>query len=188
MAVSPPGRSTLWRSVDGGASWRPVNTRLGDGETSADFVFGPNGLLYRTTDGGAVFRQAGLAPARTVSLAMTGTDSGWAVAGGRLYRTGDGGRAWTPYRLATDLPVEGVSFANPRDGMVIASNGPYCVPPHCRAVLFATADGGARWTSRPLRGLNPSGLALAAAGHAVLVAGGYVLVTLDGGATWVQAR
>lgn len=67
--------------------------------------------------------------------ALSATDA-WAAGNfGTLYRTGDGGKTWTPADSGTRLPLFGIDFADQTVGWAVGKSG----------VILATTDGGKRW-------------------------------------------
>lgn len=101
---------------------------------------------------------------------------------GNVYQTGDGGLTWL---RTTDLPsaadvsarTTDVAFSEPQTGVVTTSTG----------AVYRTTDGGTSWTlvhlaAHGLRSVQLTGpLAGYAAGE-----GAIVLLTLDGGKTWLD--
>ncbi len=112
------------------------------------------GVLFRTDDGGATWRELAMPIGEPVVFVTP--EVGWTAggaAGDDLYRTQDGGQSWSlrsvgrpgPQRFF-QLPV----FQNAREGVLAATanNGG-----QAQLELYATQDGGASWalqTSTPL--------------------------------------
>jgi photosystem II stability/assembly factor-like uncharacterized protein len=118
---------------------------------------------------------------------------GWAVGQGAILATTDGGAHWTPQLTGRHNLTE-VDFVNAADGWAVGTDS-----------LLATTDGGAHWAPLPepcplIRAVHFSspGDGYAVAGGQVPGegvtgswtpwAGGVVLVTHDGGRTWVTVR
>jgi Photosynthesis system II assembly factor YCF48 len=115
---------------------------------------------------------------------------GWAVGRDSILATSDGGAHWRA-QLAGDLNLTSVDFISGQDGWAVGMTS-----------LLATTDGGARWTRLPepcavIRSVHftsaTTGFAVGggrlpagadAAGQALPVTGGIVMVTHDGGHTW----
>jgi photosystem II stability/assembly factor-like uncharacterized protein len=165
---------SLYRTHDGGQSWveqaLPFPPELTGGVTpesqgAFDFVtfssardgaliVQPKGyglwLLYATHDGGATWAHLPLPPGVIYprSVLLTG-NQGWLAGEDQLFRTGDGGRHWTPVR--TDLGQTSISiiqFMDATTGWALA--GGYCVFSQCwpagGSALLKTTDGGRTWT------------------------------------------
>ncbi len=129
----------------------------------------PNGrpaLLFATGDGGATWQAVATppdlggvemgGPAPDPKLVFTNAQDGWAVSGplegadattanpgGVLYRTTDGGHAWSVVR---GLPSGGLSlptFFGSQDGVVLHDPAP---PSKVTPVVDVTRDGGVTWS------------------------------------------
>jgi photosystem II stability/assembly factor-like uncharacterized protein len=178
-AAAGSSAQSLWRSDDGGRSWRLVSRTRTAGPPDRALPFGcdKTGVGFAT-------------PAR-----------GWAggdCAGGPafLYRTDDGGRAWRRLRLAglgrCACEVSPPRFSSPRDGAFAVTGFPQ---EGGRPVVrvYWTRDGGAHWrATRPPAGRI--GVADVVDGSTAWVVGtrrGVVrspfdrlFRTADGGRTW----
>jgi cytoskeletal protein RodZ len=105
--------SVRWRIVgdffielteDGGASWQRKHQLPGVHVGSAPsgsvcWLAGANGSVWLTTDGGATFRNVGLAEPLAIA-SVSATDAQTAsifTVSGRRFRTEDGGRTWLPF-------------------------------------------------------------------------------------------
>jgi photosystem II stability/assembly factor-like uncharacterized protein len=208
MKVGEP-RSYLLKTTDGGDTWTRVDV-VGAGEDSlqlarvrfADarrgWVFGEEGALYSTEDGGANWARLRV-PTRHLLLGASLLDArqGWLVGAGQtLLQTSDGGVTWREGQLlglparfssssqtaraaqaqASSLRLNAVSFVDARRGWAVGANG----------AVLATTDGGRTW------GAQASGTDSdlfdvkffdAREGWAV-GEGGAAIHTTDGGQTW----
>ena len=100
----------------------------------------PADALFRTTDGGAAWKQRALPKgAQVLQLQFTDATTGWAVAmyaadgGPALLHTTDGGATWHKVSRFADT-AEAVHFVDDATGWVAADAG-----------IVATTDGGATW-------------------------------------------
>jgi photosystem II stability/assembly factor-like uncharacterized protein len=149
---------------------------------------GDHGIVLRSDDEGASFRQAQAVPVSSVLTAVDFADDrhGWAVGHwGAILATDDGGQRWRVQRLATDedRPLFAVRFLDARRGIAVG----------LWSLVLTTADGGQSWQQRELA--PPPGakkadlnlLALFADAKGTLYAAaerGFVLRSEDAGATW----
>jgi photosystem II stability/assembly factor-like uncharacterized protein len=189
------GRTGLFRSTDGGESWRHtlegevLGLALSPSFADDGIVFigtGQDGVL-RSEDGGQTWSGAnsGLLDLSALAVALSprfsedrtafvGTASG-------LYRSRNGGRSWREVNIGIDEPAVQVLAVSPgfaEDRLVFAgteANG-----------LLRSTDGGARFSEVPELGdRGISALTFAANGQTVVVAAGAeVLRSNDAGATW----
>lgn len=104
---------------------------------------------------------------------------GWIVGDqGRIYRSDDGGTAWTEQPSGTDVSLFRVQFVNANTGWIVGALGK----------LLKTTNGGSTWTavnsgtSETLRGVS---MVNATTGWVVGDAD-VVLKTTDGGTTWTS--
>lgn len=169
----------LYRSTDGGASWRKLNVGTG---SARQFVFAPSdaqvqyasfgswlesGGLYRSTDGGASWAEIGLdvIEGTALALAVHPADAKTLLAGtavGALYRSTDGGATWT--EVGENLDAEAFHT------LVFVGDTAYA---GTDTALYASADGGATWTvverglGGPVRTMaaSPDGVILVGAGQ-----------------------
>jgi len=175
------GRS--WETLGTGSTRRPVAVLAPDGDTV--MVVGPRGIR-RSTDAGQTFAQV---RARAVLRArLEGVASAhagpalFAWGPSALVRSTDGGRRWTALPRPRGTQIVQVAFANANVGLLLDLHGG----------VWRTTDAGRRWT--PLTSVGnqtANGVAVDSPRTAVLVvgsfgasAGGYLLRTDDGGATW----
>ena len=227
--LGPRDRGGLFRTRNGGARWSFVAyspfqgsiafTNRTDGWgisaptwTNAGTVKTPGGVLYRSTDGGVVWRRVELPPisayrrARVTFGLPTFFGASDGVVAGRLYdtRTGaepvvvyttnDGGATWhgrlAPQTAATRRYQQG-SFTVP-----FAAASPTDWAMYAGTTLYTTADAGLKWTSiHPelpravvtvdrLDSARPSAMWAQAHGRIGNFYPLYLISSVDGGRTW----
>lgn len=117
---------------------------------------------------------AGLPAQPAGPLWLVDEDHGWAVVGGDLFATEDGGATWSS-RYGGPAEVSAVQFADATRGWAVSSHG-----------LLHTDDGGATWEAVAGTGdVRAVQFASADLGWAVLSGGaGSLARTEDGGLTW----
>ena len=160
LSVPPTAPPDRHREAD----WRPLMGPTPQGVSFANattgWIVGTNGLVRRTTDGGAAWTPLDppFADADTVGVlardathlwtwsGRDGSDPGSGYSGGMLARSVDGGATWTVVFRDEAREVHRVFMLNNAEGWMIsnASAGPR---------LEHTTDGGATWTDMPI----PSG-------------------------------
>ena len=99
------------------------------------------GIIWRTTNGGATWAYTAKSGDWEVGygdLAFVSRTRGWAVSGGQIRTTGDGGVTWTDQKPATRESMRGAAFINARQGWVVGGSG----------AVIVTANGGATWRAR----------------------------------------
>jgi photosystem II stability/assembly factor-like uncharacterized protein len=113
----------LWRSPDGGKTWRKVHTpsaavttiAVAPGHPATLYVAAFHGGFFATTNGGATWRRlaGNLQDQGLSSLAVDPHDPAHVLAGtvGGLYDTDDGGRAWHAVPALRAQLVAAVAFA-----------------------------------------------------------------------------
>jgi photosystem II stability/assembly factor-like uncharacterized protein len=119
-------RMQLWRTVDGGQTWRPLAGTCAASSSAADVDFVTPRLAFAV--------QAG--------------DYGWA-APGVLRRSEDGGATWTTIARDRKHAASLVRFSDRRHGVLVESLD---LPrlQGAAMLLASTADGGRTWARHPL--------------------------------------
>jgi hypothetical protein len=156
----------VFKSIDGGANWIPVSSPLGPGLVLASLTidpqnpdtlyttgFYPNGVvagviseIRKSTDGGNNWVAAGSFPSYVRALVIDSQSALYAVAGGWISRSLDGGASWTDLAVPTDavgdcdecVPV-GTLAVDPQRSDTLYAGGAV-------GVLKST-DGGASWNT-----------------------------------------
>ncbi|MGN6187875.1 MAG: WD40/YVTN/BNR-like repeat-containing protein [Conexibacter sp.] len=176
------GRS--WETLGAGSTRRPRAVLAPDSVTV--LVVGPQGIR-RSTDAGGTFTQVtsrAVLRKRLDSIAAAHAGRAifaWGVAD--LVRSSDRGRSWTTLpRPAHGARIAHVAFATAKVGMVVTADGR----------VWRTTSAGSRWTLLTAVGTQAvQGVSVSSPRTATLVigsfgtaAGGYLLRSDDGGATW----
>jgi photosystem II stability/assembly factor-like uncharacterized protein len=110
------GNNQLLSTQDGGATWSAkslpeTNLQLFFTDKNHGWIWNPGGLLYRTRDGGDIWRKIEKNEAPVMIMGMHYADSlhGWRVGeNGLIQKTGDGGGEGTPITFSSFL--KGASF------------------------------------------------------------------------------
>jgi photosystem II stability/assembly factor-like uncharacterized protein len=195
------GFQEVYRSDDGGASWRPVLPELG-AETRPDalvlhprirgliYVFLTDGDLLRSADGGRTWARTST-PAVAGVLAADPANGNVLYFGsflGELFKSVNGGAAWSPSScgLSQGAAIQALAVdpASPRTlYLVPASDSP-------GRNLFVSRNGGASWSPIPsnLGGGNVRSLAVEPGRRSALylTLNGRPFRSLDGGRTWTE--
>lgn len=191
---------------DGGATWTNQTTGSAYNLQSVDFVDasygwiagetqntggGENGRVWRTSDGGTHWQQAGHFTGHWLGDEKYGVDFinrtvGYVVGQsdqwGSVYSTSDGGSTWEARPLGGDYPIlRGVNFVNASEGWVVGDDG----------FIARTTDGGGNWelqasgTGQDLHAVSffDDRLGYAVGGS---YGSGVVLKTIDGGVNWFE--
>lgn len=162
VAVDPAAPQTIhaggWaRSVDGGATWSPVDgipygawTVVVDPSAPGVVYAGvgyQNGLssgMFRSTDGGATFTMLGFLPVASLALEAP-TGMLYAATGGDVFRSADGGATWTP---ASPLPSGSAAVVLSGGALWAGTLGRTSPMPTQAGSVFRSLDGGTTWEER----------------------------------------
>ncbi|MBK8010159.1 MAG: hypothetical protein IPK13_02355 [Deltaproteobacteria bacterium] len=147
--VGTMGRA-VYRSDDGGDHWMPSAAGMSSARIQAitirpdveDTVWiGTSADGQRSEDGGATWRPLGLDGAvAALAFDPVNTDTAYAIAGGVLMKTTDGGAQWSAKN--SGLPESGVQL------VVVASARPATVfVAACGYGVFRSDDGAENWTA-----------------------------------------
>jgi len=174
VAVGAYGLAMVTR--DGGASWQPLPThaanprglhlygiRVVGGQW---FIAGEQGLLLRSSDGGATFT-ALASPYKGSFFGLLASPSGALLVyglRGSVYRSGDAGNSWDKVDLGTPLTLQ-AGIAQRSELTLLAQTGE----------LFTSTDDGRTFKRQP----PPAG-PLPAAGLAAAPDGAWVIASLRG--------
>ena len=138
----------MFRTTDGGKDWQARSVpspgtleavRFFDAnEIAMTFHSGSHVNVATSADDGATWTSRAL-PAGVDPLEMIDAKTWYALAPGGLERTSDWGNSWTLVGALPDNACCWLSFADASHGWAYSGSGS----------LYATADGGAHWTSLP---------------------------------------
>ncbi|MEZ5073016.1 MAG: YCF48-related protein [Bacteroidales bacterium] len=164
-------QSTLLRTEDGGATWKPVPTEVQEDLNDVSFpdalhgfAGGASGLVLRTTDGGLTWESVDNPMGEEImSLHFSDPSTGWAVANeaihinpfdeidawqSHVWYTGDGGTTWTEQALPEGAGlIHKIWFRTPTEGWAVGQKNlslDFMAEGQCAA--YRTTDGGAHWT------------------------------------------
>jgi photosystem II stability/assembly factor-like uncharacterized protein len=192
----------LYRTTDGGRSWRVVHDLTGYGRVT--FVSPTRGWfagqrLLGTVDGGRSWRPQSLpAPhgygGRLVllsALRFFGPDGVLAGQFGSakpvigFFRTSDGGRRW---RLLATLPGSSPGVFPQFVLSPVSASTVWLVTAGDKPVAYVTRDGGRHWSSHPLAQRLFAPVALSARVAAASDFHGLPYITRDGGRSWRRLK
>jgi photosystem II stability/assembly factor-like uncharacterized protein len=187
------GPTNVRRSQDGGNSFEVVDSSAANKARPVDydrtsggvlFAYGANRLI-ESSDLGATWK-AVKGPQKHPSyqrVDFVSETTGFALtAGGRVWRTANGGRKWTELRSTGSSRSYDLAFSSPTDGYLAVRSFGRSIGD--MAWLLHTSDGGATWRPQLLDNapLNGRGLTAPVAGTAFGLAGGMdLLYTNTGG-------
>ena len=131
--ASAGGASTIFKTIDGGATWTSAFDTAGIGFDSVFFrpsgvlgwACGPEGRVYRTADSGATWTATDTGVTEHLTqVAFTDDDIGWAIgADGTVLRTSDGGDTWVRQDSGTSTDLAAGTFTGTHDGWIVGTDG-----------------------------------------------------------------
>jgi photosystem II stability/assembly factor-like uncharacterized protein len=171
LAGSHEQGQTLYRSIDGGKTWKNIGVNLppGSGATTQPFVIdamtflvngvtdSPLGGIYRSTDGGDSWKRVATHASSASPLRTANGTLYWATTG-RLLRSTDLGATWTAAPIEGLRPIRPIE---PNSGTLVAVG---------QSTLLRSSDGGATW--EPLGGplpYSPDGMAYSAKRQSIFI-------------------
>lgn len=155
---------------------------------------GPNGWIRRTVNGGASWTLQYTSPQYLRSIEFMNADTGFAGSlNGQLYRTVNGGGTWIDIAANMTPPPSGICGLSAPGSNVLYGCGLWAAP----AYIYKSTDAGDTWSHTSMSGLatrlvdihftHPdTGFATGTADPAS--AGGVILRTTDGGASWTTVH
>jgi photosystem II stability/assembly factor-like uncharacterized protein len=148
------GGCTVRESVNAGASFQRLPVDESEGKctsTVASFSFlsastgymeQSDGTILLTTDGGQTLTPKTSVPlngATAGEVEFVSPSTGFALTGGRIFRTTDGANSWTQVAF-TPAPLSALTFVNAKTAYAVGANN----------TLMQSSDEGATWHSLPL--------------------------------------
>jgi photosystem II stability/assembly factor-like uncharacterized protein len=176
---------TIYRTRDGGGSWRPQASHTTEPLFSVDFadadhgwIAGRSGLILHTSDGGDTWRAQHSGSARHLfAVKALDPQRAWAIGDwGAILATHDGGATWQDRSLKRDVILNGETWPDAAHGWIVGEAG----------TILATSDGGQTWSAQ----VSPVEKTLFGVYFADLRQGwavgldGILLHTTDGGRSW----
>jgi Uncharacterized protein related to plant photosystem II stability/assembly factor len=146
--------------------------------TSTGWVYGINGIIAKTTDGGTQWVQQNSHTENFIlKIFFINSNIGWACGyNGTLLQTTNGGNLWTPQPLGTSQNIISVFFLDQNQGWVVGGGG----------LILSTQNGGTTWTpqvSGTTNDLRSIKFIDSNTGW-IVGSGGCILHTTNGGVTW----
>jgi photosystem II stability/assembly factor-like uncharacterized protein len=136
----------VWRTSDGGNSWREIKLDLDNGWLNEVEVFGRNvwivggghdrgGVIFVTRNNGETFSKVRF-DEDINGISFITEDKGWAVGyNGSIYATENGGKSWEKQKSGTTEYLIGVLFLSEKEGWAVGGNG----------TILHTINGGDSW-------------------------------------------
>lgn len=187
-------QGVIFKTTDNGSSWRQIQNPAGNRDftdlyaVNGSVIYAaanrsdeiPHHITIKSTDGGeSWFEIASVSDAYFYKLQFLTEQTGYALAGERIYKTTNGGQSWSaPVYISTVYSISDFHFINETDGFAAGAFGAFA----------KTTDGGATWTTS----VSPfsSGLYTVwfISSTTGFVAGlsNQIGKTTDGGATWSE--
>ena len=191
VGVIAANRATVGKTTDGGFTWiaGSLNASLPPEKKNSEFkhafmlnetigfVCGENGVLFKTDDGGDLWKllDVGVSPTLN-SVFFIDEMRGWIAAdGGAAFRTEDGGATWTPLNTGTEDALRDVYFETPVKGVIVGDS----------ATAMHTEDGGDTWFSQDIGNMSIKTVS-AVGGRMWAVGGNGAGMRYDGNGEWAS--
>jgi DNA/RNA endonuclease YhcR with UshA esterase domain len=207
VTTTPSTTTYIFRTTNGGASWDTVFSQAGGFVDAIHMFDATNGIaigdpvpattwtILKTTNGGASWARIATEPAAVGGeagtqndLATFGSNNIWfgASAGGRVYRSTNGGATWTSGTMpgaTTATRVISVWFNNANYGIA----GHYTTSGVYNAAR--STDGGATWSAITVGSATTYDIAVGGSGTVDfwMARGTNVFTSTDRGANWTQS-
>jgi photosystem II stability/assembly factor-like uncharacterized protein len=202
------GQHDAYKSVDSGTSWllQPSLGVLNSFQALTDLHFIDQdsgftveliyGRIYRTSDGGANWREGGMLDSHLGRLYFRDAKNGYVVGDSMLFHTTDNGYTWTsrvPIHLPGKLYLSKIVFENQGEGLLGFMTGTYSIPlPSGKDTnygrVFRTRDGGNTWDRVLQDELQPIRCVYIKSQQNIFAAGNMdvLLHSSDGGDNWSE--
>ena len=140
------------------------------------WVAGEDGVLLRSTDGGATWSLRDSGSTRHLRAVARAANTGWAVGdGGTVLRSSDGGQTWTAQNAGSHQQLRGVAVLDAQHAWAVGDGG----------VVLLTTDGGATWEQHAAGVERLHAVAFVDVLHGLAVGqGGAIVQSADGGQSW----
>jgi photosystem II stability/assembly factor-like uncharacterized protein len=140
------GRSGIWKTTDGGGSWKEVLVSAGYGIRRFRFLSPDTGfalqgyILHKTTDGGETWTPLARWGEDGADFDFVDGSHGFVVYEGHVYRTRDGGATWTSsVQAETNYSIESIRFRGAGLGYLVTGSD------ESGGGILVTRDGGDTW-------------------------------------------
>ena len=143
---------------------------LGD-STVSGWAVGASGSIIKSVDGGNTWFLSTPTAATLEGLHFLDGDNGWAVGGGQIVHTTDGGMTYST--APTSASLNAVCFLSRATGVAVGNAG----------TVLRTTDGGATWSSQTPASADLNAVCFVGT-TGWIVGDGVVLKSVDSGATW----
>jgi photosystem II stability/assembly factor-like uncharacterized protein len=202
----------IFKTVNGGKSWKAVNTglqatslrALAVAPSSANTIYAASysSAFFRTSDGGEHWIKACLSDysANAIGMAVHPSQPGRIVmlvkdpCGDLIAKSTNGGRTWQELLTAGEMRRLDDIVIHPKNGDLILVAGRIKAGNLYQMTLFKSVDGGAHWTTQAITSNESSGMAVAVnpINDKILYLGGHrnykgvLYKSLDGGSSWTE--
>ncbi len=189
----------VYKTTDGGINWiqqclvngniRNLHHTDADHVWGCGYISGETPAVLKTTDGGNTWDSVAISAAgeKINSVCFVNNNTGWAVCGpvmgntgGQLFKSTDGGAAWTEQTFPGTTPLNNIYFIDENTGWIVGGAA-YGV-----GILLKTTDGGANWTSVPYGSADPlQDVEFLDSDNGTAVgSNGIIIATTNGGDAW----
>jgi|GEM_PF-755731 len=181
----------VYKTSNGGNNWElissvvPVSflysiwfTDINTGYISGYEYSAPDGMIYKTIDGGETWSWGFLDWDPLLCITFTNAQTGFMGSRGRIYKSTNGGGSWNPTYFTYPNEIYSIRFVNDNVGYAVGQSGFMC----------KTTNAGLTWTEISESVCNASIYSTFFVGNTGYAMGESMptLKTTDGGETWSQ--